>query len=532
MATVFLLFCSYGPIIHNYQAALTGKFYFGQSDYPLDMLGDLAYVEEGISGQTLASFNYSTLLGSHPSIVKIEYIAIGLAGRLLGISSLSAFLWGRLVISLAVLAAIYLVIRSVFTTSFLRVTSYLLVLFGAGIILPGAVNHFAGYDQQVFTRLTQAMPHYLLGAGATVVSLYFLARTLEAPKRTVFFYLSLLSGVVASLVYAPDTVLLISGFPLYILFDMLSSMVTSGRVRINLHRIGILFTYAGVTLIPILYVRYITTTAWSDIRTAHMETLFPFYIPFAEYFTVVGMTYVLSLIAVPSVLRKGKPFFLLLATWLVMHPVGEYFISPILHLNYFRYFLTPYYVAFGILATQGAVVASAWIRRRIPKIPERRAAVAIILFTLLTGIGTYISVWRMEYVCYCVAPPLDFAYPKKSVMDGIFALRQYTRPDDIVLSTYFAGTLIPAFAGNRVYVSWWYSLIDPPEAAVTDADLTAFYGEAMTSAEAHAFLKREHISYVFYSDQEQILTPGDKHLDYPFLVVKYDKDGTIIYNVP
>ena len=59
----------------------------------------------------------------------------------------------------------------------------------------------------------------------------------------------------------------------------------------------------------------------------------------------------------------------------------------------------------------------------------------------------------------------------------------------------------------------------------------AFYGEAMTDDAAYTFLKNNYIAYVFYSDKEQLYTPDDKSLDYPFLMPVYNKNGTVIYKV-
>ena len=311
-------------------------------------------------------------------------------------------------------------------------------------------SQFAGYDQQVFMRLTQAMPHYLLGVGATMLSLYVLARVLEAPKQKMFFYISLFFGVIASMVYAPDEVLLISGFPLYILLDSLSVFIRTRKIRVDWHKVGVLLAYTCVAILPVLYVHYITTSLWSDIQTNKMEFLFPFHIDVYRYVLVLGAAYVFSLVSLPFVIRKGKPFMLILATWLVMHPVGEYVLSPMLHLNAFRYFLTPYYVAFGILGAAGVVHLSGWVHGHMSKIPQWSIAAALTALILATSLGTYVAVWQQEHLCYCLDVSIDFAYPKTSVMDGIFWLSRNSKPDDVVLSSYFTGTFIPAFAGNRV----------------------------------------------------------------------------------
>lgn len=530
LATVALLFFSYWPIVQNFRNTPADRYYYGQSEYPLDMLGDLAYVQQGYQGNLLASFNYSTMIGGHPTILKIEYTTVGLLGRALNISPVIMFFISRFAISLCVLFVIYIVIRRIFTETRERIVSYLFVLFGAGITLPGVKSTFEGYDVQVFQRLTQAMHHYLLGIGTMLLALYFLSSTLEKPKKRGVFVLALLFGIASSLIYAPDNLFLVSGFPLYIVLDTISTYMATKRIRVNMTSVGILFAYAMAVTAPILYVRYVTLTVWNDINVVRMESLFHFYVSPVQYFMVVGSLYVLSFIAIPWVLRGRKPILMILATWLLMHPVGEFLIAPLLRLTLI-YFLTPYYVAFGILGTVGLAIVSWWIRKLVPHIPQWIVSSVLVVVVLSTSIGTYKEVWQGEHLCFCVEQFFDFGYPKKSLTDGIFWLSENTKPDDIVLSGYFAGALIPAFAGNRVYVSWWYRLIEPPTIGVTEANLALFYSGTMSDSDANAFLKRENISYVFYSEQEQTFAAGKANLQYPFLTDRYNKAGTVIYQV-
>jgi hypothetical protein len=529
LATVALLFFSYWPVVQNFRGAPTDRYYYGQSEYPIDMLSNLSLIQQGYQGHLLAWFNLSTMIVGHPSILKIEYTIVGLLGRLLNLSPIVMFMVSRFVISLFVLGVIYVIIRRVFSEPWQRFISYVFVIFGTGMTLPGVSNKLI--TDGVFQRLTQTMHHYLLGAGTILLALFFLSRALESPKRTGMFLLSLLFGIFASLFNGPNNVLLVSGFPLYIVFDSISVYFRSKRVRIDMVKVGILFAYSAVTLASILYVYYVTTYVWSDIRLAHMDYLNPFRVTPIEYVAIVGVLYILSFIAIPSVIRKGKPFMVLLATWLVMHPVGEFILSPILHFNYLRYFLTPYYFAFGILATSGLTTLSGWIQKYVRAVSRQVILVLLVTAVLASSIGTYISSWQEQHLCFCAGQYFDFGYPKRTVADGIFWLSENTKPDDIVLSGYFAGALIPAFAGNRVYVSWWYRLIEPPTIGNTEANLAAFYGGTMSDSDAYAFLKRENISYVFYSEQEQTFAAGKADLQYPFLTDRYNKAGTVIYQV-
>jgi hypothetical protein len=64
-----------------------------------------------------------------------------------------------------------------------------------------------------------------------------------------------------------------------------------------------------------------------------------------------------------------------------------------------------------------------------------------------------------------------------------------------------------------------------------ESNLRMFYGGKMTDPEAVTFLKRRNIAYVFYSETEQTYAPAIHALNYPFLTERYNKNGTIIYQV-
>jgi hypothetical protein len=222
---------------------------------------------------------------------------------------------------------------------------------------------------------------------------------------------------------------------------------------------------------------------------------------------------------------------MLLATWTVMHPIGEFVISKLLHLNPIRYFLTPYFVVFGILSGVAVIEIAQWMRKILPKISLRKLYIISLLLILGTSTLTYQRSFQRATICFCQPDILDFGYPKKTEMEAVDWLRKNSHPNDIVLSGYHAGMLIPAFSGNRVYTSWWYKLIEPPTfPAVLDA-LAGFYRQTISIEDASTFLKQSQISYIYYSQEEHLLNPLVWGLDYPFLKEVYNQGEVIIYKV-
>lgn len=508
-----LIFLAYIPIIRNYQRVPTDRLYYGGEEYPLDMTGNLSYVQQGYNGHVLSFFNYSTRLPNQASLLKFEYLAIGHLARIFRLDPILMFQITRFILGILFLLTIAVIIRSIFASSFERTIAYLLVLFATGFV---PLSSFP-FDSLVFERIMLSMPHYVIGAIGSLLSVYFLAQVIEGKGSRVTFVASLLFGIVASFSYSPDIVFVVLGLPVVI------SLILWKKFAHPRYLIGLVLVWAVVVVAPIAYVRLVWVTAWQQILPSHMEALNPLRLTPLQYLAAVGSGFLFSIVALPRVLKKNNVLLFVFASWLILHPVGEFFLSDIMGINRVRFFLTPYYVAFGILGTIGIITVS-----------QKRRLVALLLTTLVlaSGFTDYVANWKRANLCFCIERYRDYGYPKRTLVAAMNWLKTNTQEHDVVLSDYFTGTLLPGFSGNAVYVSWWYRLIDPPDRHLVEVEIGPFYKGEMSQREARDFLGRERISYVFYGEVERALN-NDKveNLPYAGLVPVYNRDMTTIYEV-
>ncbi|OGG11946.1 hypothetical protein A2Z00_04015 [Candidatus Gottesmanbacteria bacterium RBG_13_45_10] len=530
--TLLLYGLSYGPIIHNFMVTPENRVYWGAEEYPLDLLGNLSLIRQGYYGHIMSFVNYSTRLPNQPTFTKMEYVLAGGVARLFHVDTTIMFFLTRLAISLLYVAVLIGIVRALFTKIYERVGAYTLILFGSYVssrwLTKEVFADMAPFDSLVFNRLTQAMPHYLLGGLATVASLYFLARVLDRPRTYKSFIAASLLGFVASNSYAPNMVLILSSFPVYMLFVLLSRGKQKDTIAYLGSRIGILIAYAGIICIPIFYARYVQAIVWNTMRTTtHVEQLNPFRLSVVGYLFAVGLPYILSIIGLPSIIRSKKTLPLLFSSWIVVHPLGEYILSPLLQINYVRYFLTPYFVVFGILAIYGIKQLSVSLAGS-----RRRLSLAFfwmsLILVLVSGAMSYQANLRRSTMCFCMSPIFDYAYPRRDIMNGVTWIRNHTKEQDIVLSGLYPGTLISAFSGNHVFASWWYRLVEPPDFAQSSLLLTQFYTGQMDEQAAVDFLRQEKISYVFF---DAITDNNAKSLPYTGLAPVYEKGNVHIYRV-
>ncbi|HUD19816.1 MAG TPA: hypothetical protein VMR81_05210 [Patescibacteria group bacterium] len=533
IAALVLLIISYYPIYVNYQRAPHDLFYYGMADeYPIDTTWNLGLIRQGYNGHLESFLNISSTLPASWSFVKMEYTTIGMFARLLLIDPLIAFHIARFITSLLFFYIIYRVIAYVWQRPFERVVAYILVLFGTSITISPLKDFVATsvMDALVTQRLTTAGIHYLLGGALTVASLYFLSRVLDAPTRTRYFIWSVATGALASLINAPGMVLIVSSLPLY--FCLIAFRLRKNRQikKVLITQAQILFSYALISGLPILYVRYVMTTIWGPYSFSHTEELNPFHLTVMQYILTMGATYVFSIIATYRVWKDGKTIFLLILPWIIMHPVGEYILPVLLHINRIRYFLLPYYVGFGMLATVGLFDIARIIQKYVHTISTSLIAGGLLAIVLLSGYYSYQVSYNRLFVCFCNADAFAFGYPKKTVIDTLSWLSKHSKEDDVILSGYFTGNLIPAFSGNVTYTSWWHRLMESPGFWDVGNRMESFYSGNMTQSEAAQFIKTNTIRFVLYSPTEH-MNPAFTVLPYQFLVPVYQEGDTILYRV-
>ncbi len=533
LAAFILIGLSYLQVVINFQHAPSGVHYLGLADeYPIDSTWDFGLIREGYNGHLFPFLNFSSTLPDSTSLLKIEYTTVGLFARVTHLDPIAAFYVVRFVLSLVFLWIIYRIISFIFRRPLERVVAYVFVLFGASVTLSPATDFvkISAMDALVTQRLTLAAIHYQLGSLLSIVSLYFLSRFLDRPSRVRLFLAAAGTGALASLVNAPAMALVLSSLPLYFLIVVIRLWnPPKGKSHI-VSQAQLLFSYAVITSLPVFYVRYVTTTVWGPYDFNFSEQLNPFHLTLWQYILAMGSTYLLSLFSIPRIVKNGKTLLLLLVGWIVMHPIGEYVIPGMLHINNIRYFFTPYFVGFGILATVGVWEIVSFSQKYIRKIPANVIVGCFVLVVLGSSYETFSASFTRAELCFCDVPTSTFGYPQQDLVSVLTWLGTHSSENEIVLSGFYAGNLIPVFSGNRVYTSWWQRLMEPAGLYDVRMSMESFYLGKMTDDEAAMFVHTNNIRWVLYSPTEHI-NPAFQTLPYSFLTLARQTGDTQLYKV-
>lgn len=534
--TILLYLFSYAPIAINYRNAPKGLYYWGTTNYPLDTLGNLDTVREGYLGHLFRSSKVTTTIETKPMFVKSEYIFIGHLARITGSDPLFMFYLTRIFLSLALLIFIYFLTRKIFSSSAERIAAYFLTLFGTSTVFSFAqgMQILSNIPEEAYTffRLTLSPHHYLLGMLFSLASLYFLSKALDKDKSIVFLFSATVSGMIAGFVYAPAIILVTLGIPVFLLI-MIWKSPREKRYKMIINQIGKIAVFGFGVAIPLIYMRYVSQF-WDFNSMAYTEKIVPFNPTIWQYFYIVGITYFLSIVAVPFILKTGNTLLYMFIPWIIVHPLAVNFIAPVLGISKGRFFLTPYFIVFAIMSVFGIKVIGKNVIKFFRIKYGKEAFLGLSVFVVfLSGIAAYKVSLEKQVVCFCLADNFAFAYPKKAEIEAINWFRDKTAENDIILSGPFMGTIIPAFGGNRVYTSWWFYLTSPPNFPKTLELWLRFYKEEMGNKEAYAFLKDNKIAYVYLGTEERNNRQNLKnpYFTYPFLSKRFENGTVTIYGV-
>jgi uncharacterized membrane protein len=149
----------------------------------------------------------------------------------------------------------------------------------------------------------------------------------------------------------------------------------------------------------------------------------------------------------------------------------------------------------------------------------------VILFLLVMSLANWVILLRLSFVA--AVEQLDPLFRNAGEMRALDWLREHTRTSDIVLATYPTASLIPARAGNVVFVGQRY------ESAHFESKLKAvarFFDASTDDAWRKDLLARYRVAYVFVGHRERELGKFDPARA-SYLQSVYSNSGFEIYAV-
>jgi hypothetical protein len=513
------------PLFYNlFLPVLPNKFNPLWHNWPYDFSYYLSFIKQGADGSLQALSKYTTEPQTS-SFIRFSYVLLGfLGGHLLRFDPTFLYHLYRIIFSLLTIFAAFLFLHHFLKDKTSRKLSFLLFLFAGPFYLlhPGQpltafVENFLPWQTFVFPfRRLSFLPHYLFANTALLTSLLLFFRAADKKNPKAAFLAGLFLGL-AGLDHPPTLVFAFILLTAYTLLNLFLKIEKNQKL---------LFKNYFFLSLPILFFGLYLIKTFSS---------FPWNIPLSVGLVKGNLLHTLLSFGPPSFLSLFSFVFLKKILKSRLFTLSFLWLSLSLFLTFFasRLFIFAHVRFLEVVLYLPMAVLTIFFLQNL-KIPKK----AIIILTFLIIIGTlpgtlkdYYEDFRLinslSHEPYSIPPMLPYIdYPTKSLMEAINFLDKNTAPNEVVLSHFFAGNLIPAYSGNTVYFG------HPPETYQfwqKHAQVIEFFSGKLTPPRAHKFLTENRIQYLFWGLQEKAINPRFDIMTYPSLAKIFQNSEVTLF---
>jgi hypothetical protein len=468
----------------------------------------------------------------HPgAYLNTFYIALGKLSAWLGLPLMVTYQSARLVAGLAMLVMAYLFISIFLETREGRLTAYLLVCFSSGLgwleLLLTQSSAFLGMSPMdfwlmeaytFFTLLT--FPH-----GSAAVALLLAFFLLAWRYLTTFQFHTLLWSILTLLglcVIHPFMALVVDA-TLGVYWVLLLVI----RRRAPRREFMAIVTW-GLTPLPLI-AYYLWAFATDPVfRYWSAQNILPSP-PLVHLILGYGLVLLLAICGIIRVLRERNERRLLLVAWASSALLLVY--AP---MSLQRRMVEGVHVPLCILATIGLLelllpplLASDWLTRFARwRGYQREGLRRLLIFSIIatTLPSSLYLLASATSVALDHEPALFYDLHEAEAIDW---LKDHTQRTDTVLASYDMGRLIPALAGNRVFMG---HIIETVEVERKKELTTSFFQADTSDAFRQALLAEYGIRYVFFGPRERRLGDFDPS-NCQYLVPAHQNPEVTIYRV-
>jgi len=464
------------------------RFPLLEGDFPPDTRVYLSRMLQGYQGQWLVKEKYTSEPHS-PSLLHWLYLLAGKISRFFGLPPYKAFVFWRIIGGVIFLFSGYFFLCQFFSQKSFRLAAFLLFIFAcnlpllssSGVSFLGknfsfALNWYTFFDP---AKRLVFLPHYLFSSAFLIFAFGFLKKN----QFSLSGFFAFLGGTIlpqALLIY------LVSLFfwDVWLLKKEDFKKVFCQQLPLFFWlSLGLLFWKISLSYFP-----------WNVQIQADLSKRGEVPFRFGEYFLGLG-TGALGFLAAFWILFFGKKEFFLPAFWLLAVLLLLVVLEIFPFSNQFR--LTQIDIRLPLFT-----VLVAFLERQ-KKIFFKTGVFFLLLPSFLAWPvslkGQRLFVQSKIAAGWPLLPQKPYVvYPREEVMEAIFWLGKNTSPDSVVLAGETAGSMIPAYAGNFVWLGHGHQTVN---FSSKTEEVKNFYQGKM-GEKAKNFLKENRINFVFYGPEE------------------------------
>lgn len=557
------------PVIYQSRDTPAASVFMGTHNNAIDYPMFISEIMQSKRGRWTFLAKYT----SEPqpgTLIHIIYLPLGKIAALFNIEPILMYHFGRLLFGLLLSLSIYYFLLQVFPgkkSSGLRKLAFLLVLFSSGFpkiewtpapAVKGVyLEWWTGAD--VFRRAT-FQPHAMVKNILLILILVWMGKFLSSPKPNLKYLLySLPSGFILGLLDPMNSLTVFALLGLYSLYKIpvflkktpqpaaVSPHISNQNDTPNLLKSRqleaakaltetflkkqtlksyclLLLAYFLVAGAALIYLNWIFShTPWVSVRDweATQFTVVQFF----DYANHLGIIFYLGIPGLLLLYWKKRNIFSYYAFILALAPV--FFITSgitqTFHLSLLRFFQTPAYIFLSLGTAYFIFGFLGFFKTKLKTFPFLTLKSLILILIFLPSLPVWF--YSLNYQITEYKNHYWNIYPDKSYYDSMVWLRDNTPQDSVVLSNPLGGNLIPAVAGNTVYIGHFVSTVNYSQ---KEAAVKSFLNGDLDNNNALKYLRQNRIDYLFLSWGEQYRL-AEKN--YPFLEKLMDNGTAAVYKV-
>lgn len=485
----------------------------------------VAFVEQARQGRWLFE-NLYTPEPQKANLLRPSYLFLGKIAAVFSIPSIVIYNAGRVFFSIIFCFVLYMFLRLFFKTPKTRLLAYAVILTssGLGFLLGGIFPTSSDLwipEANTFLSLGEA-PHFILSQTLMLISFMFILKTWRGPlpgkKRYNAWYL-LISFLA----------LILLGFehPFNLAVVTLSVIMTGVYLFIKNKEVleKDIFYAVGISIIAsVLAAAFQVFSLLQNPALKNWAQQNILATPNPILFIVgYGLILIFASIGLETYLKEKKTPQILIVSWIASTCVLLY--MPIF---FQRRFSEGLHIPFAILATVGIITSGYFLSRFTIHAVQKTAlytyciaAVVILMAGSIASIGNdIVTISHDTQSAY-------YYYLLDSEVLSMEWLSQHTTPNDIILTNWFYGNILPGIAGRKVFVG---HKVQTPYFDQKVEEINQFLG-SKSADKAYQFLAKNKITYVFFGKNDSMLEQGYDPDKKAYLVKIYDQDNVRIYRV-
>ncbi len=491
------------PLVWALVAPRSDLFFLGRRQInSQDMYTYVASIEQARQGKLL----FENLLTNEPqtrTLVRPLYAVIGIGARVANISSVSAYQLARVIVSLIFCLVLYLFLCEIFSSQSLRLFAFTLLLTGSGLgwIVGRWIESSSDLwipESNVFMSLAES-PHFIFSQTLMLLIFFLFLRYLTTQKKV--FAVGVVLGAVLLAFEHPFDLLIVG--PVLLSTGLLTGVaVIPLLIVVFLTMIGIIYPLIELRLNPIFASEQAQGVSYSPSPMSYLSGF--------------GLVIPPAIAGANTALTKTRPVIRMMLLWASIGILSLY--APV---SFQRRLSEGLWIPIAILASLG------W-EQCLVRLGKRSRLVRLGLSALVLGVLAISSVRLVISDLQIIRSESTQSYYYSILPDEVAAfswIKAHASTQDVILSNWFYGNLIPGFTGKRVFIGHKAQTIDF-DRKVTE--INSFLLEKDPSV-AQAFLEKNRIKYIFVAKADSLTQYGFKPDERAYLKKVFDQNGARVY---